>query len=321
MSESFPWEEISGRIETESIGQKIYFYENTDSTNIRARLLAEGCEEHGGSLEAKTEGVGGLGRTAEDVCKEGKCAGAPHGTVVVAEAQSAGRGRRGRAWESPAGKNLYFTLILKPDFAPDKAAMLTLVMAMAVKRGLVHTLQAKQRAGAQGNKESSSRGKAHGDIFGIKWPNDLVVNGRKICGILTELSVVQGQIAHVLIGVGINVKKQQFAPELADNATDVETECGQAVSRQELLEAVLKAFEEEYKLFLETCDLSRIKERYNACLVNVDREVRVLDPKEEYTGVARGINSAGELLLELPDGRISEVYAGEVSVRGIYGYV
>lgn len=265
---------------TKQIDRNILYFECIDSTNIRAGIEAE--------------------------------AGAEHGTVVMADMQTTGRGRRGRVWDSPAGKNLYFTLILKPDFAIDRASMLTLVMAMAVAEGLQRVMEPamenEQKAGAKCE-------------IGIKWPNDLVINGRKICGILTEMSVEQNRIKHILIGVGVNVKKQEFAPELVDKATDIETECGQRLNRKELLAEIMSAFEEFYETFLGTCDLTALQEAYNELLVNCGREVCVLDPRGEFRGVARGINDSGELLVEREDGSVANVYAGEVSVRGIYGYV
>ena len=125
----------------------------------------------------------------------------------------------------------------------------------------------------------------------------------------------------MVIGVGINVKDQDFPEELVDKATSLEAECGQEFSRSLILQEIMRVFEEEYGRFQQTEDLSGIVECYNAGLINRGREVRVLDPKGEYIGVARGINNSGELIVELPDGKLSNVYAGEVSVRGIYGYV
>ena len=254
-------------------GRAVHFYESIDSTNIRAKQEAE--------------------------------AGAASGTVILADMQTAGRGRRGRSWESPAGSNLYFTLILKPNFASEKASMLTLVMALAVAKGLDEIIC--KSSGLQ-----------------IKWPNDIVINGSKVCGILTEMSLMQGvpgKIAHIVIGVGMNVKKQKFSPELVDKATDIETECGQRISRRELLQRILEQFDQYYDCFVQRGDLSGLLEGYNSRLVNIDREVRVLDPQGEYTGIATGINETGELCVVLPDGSVTQVYAGEVSVRGIYGYV
>ena len=138
---------------------------------------------------------------------------------------------------------------------------------------------------------------------------------------LAEMSVEREYIHYIVIGAGINVGKQDFPPEIADIATTLWKECGEKVSRAGLIAGVMKAFEECYAVFLREGNLSGLVERYSALLVNKDREVRVLDPKGEFRGIARGINDTGELLVELADGTVTAVYAGEVSVRGLYGYV
>lgn len=266
--EVFGQNELESRMDTKWAGHPVSFYDTVNSTNLRAKLDADN--------------------------------GAPEGALVVADMQTAGRGRRGRTWSSPAGLNVYFTLILKPQYVPDKASMVTLVMALAVAEGIRETC---------------------GVEAGIKWPNDIVANGKKVCGILTEMSVERDFIHHVVIGVGINVGLQEFAPELAATATSLQAECGRKVPKAALVANIMKAFEKHYEVFRGKADLSGLIGSYNEMLVNRDREVRVLDPKGEYSGIARGINEVGELLVELPDGRVEKVYAGEVSVRGIYGYV
>ena len=278
---------IADSMQTQWIGQTIRFYEKVDSTNLRAKLEAE--------------------------------KGAESGTLIVAECQTAGRGRRGRVWNSPHGANLYFTLILKPKFAPDKASMLTLVMALAVVRGVEQAMEAEEVVA-----EPVSDASEKSAFPKIKWPNDIVWNDRKVCGILTEMSVQQGvqnRISHVLIGVGINVYQQEFPPELAKKATSLETECGRRISRSKLLADIMQAFEKYYDIFREAESLAGLKKLYNQKLVNCSREVRVLDPKGEFMGIATGINDVGELCVTLADGSTIEVYAGEVSVRGICGYV
>ena len=247
------------------------------------------------------------GSTNEDA-KRLACEGAADGTVVMADAQSAGKGRRGRKWQSPVGSNLYFSLMLKPKFAPDKASMLTLVMALSVVQAL--------------NKEM-------GDAFDyqIKWPNDILVNGRKLCGILTEMTMDKGSIKSVVIGVGINVNQEQFDDEISDCATSLLIEKKridtQAMipERVELLKAVLEFFDTNYERFCRNLDLEFMKADYEASLVNMNNRVKVLEPAGEYEGIALGINEQGELLVQIPDGSIKEIYAGEVSVRGNYGYV
>lgn len=252
----------------ESSTSNYYVYDSLDSTNEEAKRLAE--------------------------------QGAPHGTVVTADMQTAGKGRRGRSWVSPPGTNIYFTLIVRPEFAPEKASMLTLVAAHALTRGIARET---------------------GVVPGIKWPNDIVIDGKKVCGILTEMSVEQNAIRHVVIGAGINVREQSFPPELADKAVSLDAVCGRRVDREQLLRAVLEVFWEDYEAFCETESLTGIKDSYNRLLVNRDREVCVLEPGGEYRGISRGITDTGELIVELPDGSARKVFAGEVSVRGIYGYV
>ena len=226
--------------------------------------------------------------------------GAEHGTVIVADKQTAGKGRRGRTWESPAGTNLYFSILLRPEIEVEKAPMLTLIMAYSVAK----VLQEEWRL------ETS-----------IKWPNDLVISGKKICGILTEMVLDGSQIGHVVVGTGINVNVTEFPEELSDKATSLYLESKVIFDRKKLLNEVLKEFWKQYNNFLEVQDLSFMKEAYNEILVNRGKEVLVLEPGNEYQAVAHGINDVGELLVEKNDGSKAAVYAGEVSVRGIYGYV
>ena len=242
-------------------------YEEIDSTNTQARRL---------SLE-----------------------GAEQGLVVTAEKQSAGKGRRGRTWESPAGENLYFSILLRPELKPEKAPMLTLIMAYSVAKVFV----------------------AVGLPVQIKWPNDLVLSKKKVCGILTEMHLKESQVEDVVIGVGINVNTTKFPEELQDKATSIYLKTGKQMERDELLQKVLAEFQEQYEAFLEVQDLSVIKDSYNQMLINRNQEVLVLEPSGEYKAEALGITETGELLVKKANGEIESVYAGEVSVRGLYGYV
>jgi BirA family biotin operon repressor/biotin-[acetyl-CoA-carboxylase] ligase len=266
--------ELRSRLHTSWAGQHLLYYPTIDSTNSKAKQEAE--------------------------------AGAPHGTVIVADHQTSGRGRRGREWDSPPGKNLYFSLLLKPDFPPDRASMLTLVISLSVAHAISEL--------------------THLDVR-IKWPNDIILHGKKICGILTEMSTELDFIHYVIIGVGINVGKQDFPDDLLLKATSLERESNQGdapfeISRSLLLASILTHFEQDYALFLsdQGGGLAFLIQSYTELCQNCNEEVRVLDPAGAYNGIARGINASGELLVELPDGTIRQVYAGEVSVRGIYGY-
>lgn len=260
--------EIESRLDGGWIGKQVYFAEEVDSTNTWGKRLAE--------------------------------EGAPHGTLVVADEQTQGRGRRGRSWQSPKGTNISMTLILRPDLEPARASMLTIVMGLSVAQGLKELLKLPVQ---------------------IKWPNDAVLNGHKLCGILTEMSAQIDYINYVVVGTGINVNLPEVPEELKDIATSLLIETGHRVNRAEVIGAVLRAFARNYESFLAAGDLTGLLNAYNEILANRDRQVRVLDPKEPYEGVALGINARGELLVRKADGSISEVYAGEVSVRGLYSYI
>ncbi len=267
-AEVYSENELRSRIHTAWAGAQLHFYSSTASTNLLAKQAGE--------------------------------EGAPHGALFVADEQTAGRGRRGRSWQSPPGTNIYFTILLRPQIAPEQAPMLTLVMAHSVAAA-IHRL-------------------THMDAE-IKWPNDVLLDGRKTCGILTEMSLERGYIHYVVCGVGINVAPQEFPEEIRERATSIEEAYGQSVSKGALLQYVMEELERDYDAFVAAGDLSPLLESYNKLLVNRDRRVRVLDPKGEWEGTARGINAGGELLVERADGTVTEVYAGEVSVRGIQGYV
>ena len=224
--------------------------------------------------------------------------GASEGTLALAEFQSAGRGRLGRSWEVPEGTSVMMSILLRPKFEPQYAPTLTLVMGMAVAKAV----------------------KNLGFDVSIKWPNDVVVSHKKICGILTEMGVRDGKIDYAVIGVGINVNIREFPEEMADKATSLYLESGREFDRSQIPGLVMEAFEKYYEKFAATCDLSGLKEEYESILANYNQPVRVL-AKEPYEGVARGITDGGELLVEKTDGTIVAVSAGEVSVRGLYSYV
>lgn len=241
------------------------------------------------------------GSTNLDI-KELAMNGAEEGTVVQADMQTAGRGRRGRSWVSEKGASLLFSLLLRPDIAPDKASQITLLMALAVTKVL---------------RES------YGIAAMIKWPNDIVINGKKVCGILTEMYPDMDGKYYIIVGCGINVGQKVVPVELQEIATSLflEDDGNFVMETDKLLQDVLTEFEQYYKRFLASESLAEFANQYNAWLISREKEVRVLDPKGEFTGISKGINDKGELLVELPDGEMTLVYAGEVSVRGLYGYV
>lgn len=260
--------EITRCMETAIYGRNLIFHKETDSTNLDAKRLGED--------------------------------GAPEGTLVVADQQTAGRGRRGRTWISPAGESIYMTILLRPDCEPGQVSSVTLVMALAVMEAIKELTSAE---------------------CGIKWPNDVVINEKKVCGILTEMSLDMDSIHYVVVGTGINVNQKSFAEEIVQTATSLAIELGKTVNRNKLVSRVMYFFEKNYEVYKQTYDLSGLVDKYNDYLINRGKEVRVLDPKGEFDGIALGIDNRGQLLVKKDDETVVEVYAGEVSVRGIYGYV
>ena len=180
---------ISDQIHTKWAGKTVHFAKETDSTNLWIKRLA----------------------------KEG----APQGTLALAEFQSAGRGRLGRSWEVPEGTSVMMSILLRPEFEPQYAPMLTLVMGMAVAKAV----------------------KLLGFEVSIKWPNDVVVSHKKICGILTEMGVRDGKIDYAVIGVGINVNIREFPAEMEDKATSLYLESGREFDRSQIPGLVMEAFE------------------------------------------------------------------------------
>lgn len=230
-----------------------------------------------------------------------------HGILVVAEKQNAGRGRLGRNWSSPKGSGIYLSLVLQPEINPEHAAMLTIIAALAVNQGIRKTTGIESY---------------------IKWPNDIVINGKKVCGILTEMSTVNEKLECVVIGIGINVSQMSFPKELKSMATSLQMEGKKDVDRSELIINIMNYLEMYYKSFIKEKSLQPIVGEYNSFLVNMGRQVRILDDAASYTGTALGINESGALLVnteEIIQGEkksvIKMVVSGEVSVRGIYGYV
>ncbi len=226
--------------------------------------------------------------------------GALEGTLVLAKEQEAGRGRRGRSWLTPAGSAVAMSLLLRPRIAPEHASMITLIMGLAVARACRQLYQLEVQ---------------------IKWPNDVVADGRKICGILTEMKCEGSQIDYVVVGVGINTQVEVFPAELEKTAVSLHQLIGRAPDQEELIVCCMKEFERYYEQFLQTRDLSLLTEEYNELLAGRCGSVRVLEPGNEYTGIAEGINERGELQVRREDRTLVSVYAGEVSVRGIYGYI
>lgn len=260
--------EIKSLMHTDWVAKEVLYFDTIDSTNTKAQELAE--------------------------------KGYPSGTLVVADKQESGKGRRGRSWVSPSGTGIFMTLMIKPDINPNNASMLTLVAALAVAKAITSVT---------------------GEEALIKWPNDIVINGKKVCGILTEMNAQFDYINHIVVGIGINVHNESFPEEISQMASSLMIEAGgKRFHRAQIIAETMSYFEQYYDTFLKTQDLSALVREYDELLVNRNKSVRVLDPKEPFDGKAMGITSKGELIVDTWESR-KLVSSGEVSVRGIYGYV
>lgn len=260
-------EALEQQLATEWAGKQVVFLETVDSTNDEVKRQAE--------------------------------AGAPHGTLIVAEVQTAGKGRMGRSFDSPGQKGIWMSLLIKDDIEPAKASMLTLVMGLAAVKAIETVTDLTPQ---------------------IKWPNDVIVSGKKLVGILTEMTIKADGSISIILGTGINVHNESFPEEICATATSIFLESGQHISRRQLIDQVLQQFEYYYYIYKQTQDLSNLKDAYNDCLINRGRQVQVIAPKGSYAGVALGINAEGELLVETEQ-EVRRVSSGEVSVRGVLGYV
>lgn len=260
--------EIKSLMHTDWVAKEVLYFDTIDSTNTKAQELAE--------------------------------KGYQSGTLVVADKQESGKGRRGRSWVSPSGTGIFMTLMIKPDINPNNASMLTLVAALAVAKAITSVT---------------------GEEALIKWPNDIVVNGKKVCGILTEMNAQFDYINHIVVGIGINVHNESFPEEISQMASSLMIEAGgKRFHRAQIIAETMSYFEQYYDTFLKTQDLSALVREYDELLVNRNKSVRVLDPKEPFDGKAMGITPKGELIVDTWESR-KLVSSGEVSVRGIYGYV
>ena len=244
------------------LGREVVFFENTDSTNIRAARFA---------LE-----------------------GSPEGLVVVADQQSEGRGRLGRTWFSPPGRNLYLSAVVRPALPVSEVAVLTLLAAVACARALRRLTPVE---------------------VSIKWPNDLVVGDRKLGGILTELSARNNTVSHAVIGIGVNVNMTaaEVPDEIRPLATSLREETGRPLSRTDLLVEILADLDRWYRVFT-AGGKALVLAEWMRLDTTVGREVLVAAPSGTLTGTAEAVDGGGRLILRLPDGSVTAVSSGDVTV-------
>lgn len=251
---------IRAGLENKLVGRKIVYLEQTTSTNDEARRLAE--------------------------------AGAPEGTVVVADYQSAGRGRQGRTWQAPFGSCLLLSVVFRPSVPPDQVQRLTMTAGLAVVDAI------EERTGL------------HADL---KWPNDIIIRGQKLGGILTEVGVTRSRVDFVVLGIGLNVNLDPvlLSGELISPATSLSAEVGRDIPRLPLLRSLLERLEERY-LHAGTGNL--LVDEWAQRLTTIGQRVAVTLPDGALQGVATGVDERGALLVRTPDERLVPILAGDVMV-------
>lgn len=251
--------EIREGLETKVIGRDVVYFAETDSTNLRAAALAE--------------------------------QGAGDGTVVVAEAQSAGKGRLGRRWSSPGGVNLYLSIILRPGIAPRHAPLLTFLSSLATARTI--------------ERETGLRPT-------VKWPNDVLLNGCKVAGLLNEMNAETERVNYVILGIGVNLNMQagQFPADLRYPATSLALALGRPVDRLRFCRRLLAEIDRLYADY--PAEQEAILAGWRGYFDLLDRAVVVEEPSRRLTGIVTGIAADGALLLRLENGREERVLAGDV---------
>jgi BirA family biotin operon repressor/biotin-[acetyl-CoA-carboxylase] ligase len=235
--------------------------------------------------------------STNDTARELAAAGEPEGVAVVAREQTAGRGTQGRSWSSPGGAGLYLSVILRPEIDPARAPLITLAAAVAVAETL------RLDFGARAD---------------IKWPNDVLVSGRKICGILAEAATEDGRLQHVILGVGVNLAQREFPAAIRDAATSLLLETGSAASVDDFLPPLLDRLEQWYRAALyrpgEVLDRwQELSSFARGCAVRVTSQAGMVE------GITRGLTPGGALRVELDGGEVKEMVSGEVTLRKMGG--
>jgi BirA family biotin operon repressor/biotin-[acetyl-CoA-carboxylase] ligase len=260
------FEEISESLHTKYIGKSIMYFQSLDSTNNKAKELANQLED---------------------------------GSIIISEEQTAGKGRLGRNWVSPKYKGIWMSILLKPDVEPMNVPKVTQIGAAAVIKTL-EELNIKAQ---------------------VKWPNDIVLNNKKLCGILTEMSGELNLVNYVIMGIGINVNidEDDFPQEVKAIATSLKFELGKYITRKNLVINLLNNFEKLYDEFITEGTINKSIDICRKNSILLGRDVKIISRGNETLARAIDLNEDGELIVQFTDGIIKNIFSGEVSVRGLYG--
>jgi len=280
----------------ESISRKGYKLIEEPDTLSKDELLIELDQNKLGDSIYYFKSIDSTNSYAKKLALEG----AGEGTIVISDEQTGGRGRLGRQWVSQPGTSISMSMLLRPTIYPNEAAKITEITAAAVANAITNVT----------NLET-----------GIKWPNDIILDNKKVCGILTEMNAELNNINYVIVGIGINVNIDEFPEEISNIATSLKRVLGSEVSRKNIVINIVEEFEKLYYDFIDTGSLRSTVEICKKKSVTVGRTVRIINKKETIIAEAIDITENGELVIKKDDGEIINVISGEVSVRGIDSYV
>ena len=285
-------EEIKTGLSTKRLGREIRYFERLTSTNNTAKELAEDK----GKLDEKAAPTSGEGIFVLEEMQGGTkttVSGFGEGMIVVAEEQTGGRGRLGRSWYAPYGKGVWMSVVLKPQVRVEIVYQMTMVTAVAVLRAVRSVC---------------------GIVLDIKWPNDLQYGGKKLCGILTEMSAEADRVNYVVIGMGINTAfaGDLLRPEIQQQITSVSEITGESVNRVKLTQELLRELENCYDSWLVDGFPSLLGEWKSYCN-SLNHQVTVKTLSQVYTGWAEDVDSDGALLLKLDNGELKKFVSGDVS--------
>ncbi|MCR4429821.1 MAG: biotin--[acetyl-CoA-carboxylase] ligase [Tepidanaerobacteraceae bacterium] len=254
-------EEIWSKSKLSFLGDRIYYYSTIDSTNTQAKKLGQ--------------------------------QGVPHGTLVIADEQTGGKGRMGRSWLSPAREGIWISAILKPQLMPFDAPKLTILTAVAAAEAIRDKI---------------------GILAEIKWPNDILIEGKKVCGILTEMSAELDAVNFVVIGIGINVNNDFFPEEIRDKAISLKMAAGEMVSRADVTAGLLERLEYSYNVSMSQ-GFEPVFEKWRKLCRNLGKPVEIVAGRRIIEGIALNIDEQGALMIKKNNGEIERVLSGEVSLK------
>lgn len=255
--------ELSKSLNTKWLGKKIIYLNEIDSTNQEVKRIADNY---------------------------------PNGTIVIADKQTNGKGRLGRVWSSPENTGLWFSILLKPEIAPNKIAGITLASGLGICKAIRNYTSLNAL---------------------IKWPNDIIIGNKKLCGILTEMNANADKINFAVVGIGINVNTTEFDDEIISKATSLKLEMGDFIDRAKLFSVIIEALEKSFDdYFADPDDI--ITEEYKSLCATINREVTINRGSQLLKGTAIDIKSTGDLVVRLNNDSVIDVSSGEVTVQGIY---